>query len=192
MKKLFLLTSFFTITPILLILIFIYLSFLSFSNYHKTISSVFTHTKTVAYAALPSMQNIFENEISKKDARVELVRQFFARYNSPLEPYASDIVTAADANDLDFRLLPAIAMQESNLCKKAPKDSHNCWGFGIYGKNVRRFNNFPEAINIVSKTLAKDYLGKGLTSPEEIVSKYTPSDTGKWVNGVTFFMDKLQ
>lgn len=192
MKKLFLLASFFTVAPILLIFSFVYLSFLSLSKYHKTISSVFIQTKTVAYGALPSMRNILENEINKKDARIEIVRQFLARQGSPLEPYAENIVSAADLYKLDYRLLPAIAMQESNLCKKAPKDSHNCWGFGIYGKNVRRFNDYPEAINIVSKTLAKDYLGEGLTSPEEIVNKYTPSDTGQWVNGVTFFMDKLQ
>lgn len=33
----------------------------------------------------------------------------------------SKIVAIADKYNIDFRLLPAIAMQESNLCKSDPR-----------------------------------------------------------------------
>lgn len=149
-------------------------------------------SKQVAYAALPIIRNFAHIDIQEKDARIEMVRQFFARYDSPLEPFAKDVVVTADKYGLDFRLIPAIAMQESTLCKKAPKDSYNCWGYGIYGKKVTRFKNYPEAINTVTKTLAVQYKKDGLHTPEEIMSRYTPSSNGSWAEGVNFVMSRLQ
>lgn len=191
MGKLFLLTSYFVVTPLFVLFTILFLLFLSFQK-NKAYNSFFSQQKSVAYAALPGFQNEFSAQIEQKDGRVENIRQFFARYNSPLEPYAQNIVDAAEKYDIDYRLVPSIAMQESNLCKKMPKDSYNCWGYGIYGGKVTRFDNYPQAIEIITKGLAKNYKGKGLETPQEIVNKYTPSDNGKWVNGVTHFMDKLQ
>lgn len=148
--------------------------------------------EAVSFTALPGLNFITHMDIGEKDARVEIVKQFFARYNSPLEPFAPEIVAAADLYDLDFRLLPAIAMQESNLCLKAPKDSHNCWGYGIYGKRVQRFTSYPEAIQTVTKTLATKYKQSGLNTPDEIVKLYTPTDDGKWTFSVKHFMAQLQ
>lgn len=148
--------------------------------------------QSVAFAALPSSENLVAGKIEGQDAKVELVRQFFARYNSPLELYAQDIVDAANAYDIDFRLLPAIAMQESNLCKKAPIDSYNCWGFGIYGKKITMFENYTHAIDIVTKTLSRHYKDQGLETPEEIMRKYTPSNNGAWAYSVNYFMGLLK
>lgn len=177
-------------TPILLILCIVYSSFLIFQ--HAKTDSLSLAPKGVAYAAVPD-ENIIVPAVAEKDSRVEIVRQFFARYKSALEPYSQDIVGAADRYGLDFRLLPSIAMQESNLCKKAPKDSFNCWGFGIYGKKVTKFDNYPDAIETITKTLATVYKDKkGLETPEEIVKLYTPSSNGSWQKSVTYFMDQLQ
>jgi len=131
-----------------------------------------------------------ENEA--KDAKVELVRLFFAKHNSPLEPFSQDIIDTANIYGIDFRLLPAIAMQESNLCKKAPVDSYNCWGFGIYGKKVTRFESYKEAIYAVTKTLSKQYKNRGLKTPEEIMTKYTPSNKGDWAYSVNHFVNLLK
>lgn len=191
MRKIFLLTSFFITTPALILTTIIFLSFLTFQQNHKGILTLGTAQKS-AFAALPSLTNRFADEIIEKDARPEIVRKFLNLYQSPLEPFAIDIVKTADAYGLDFRLLPAIAMQESNLCKKAPANSYNCWGYGIYGGKVKKFEGYTQAINAVSKTLSLEYKSKGLTTPKEIVSKYTPSDNGKWVNAVSHFMEALQ
>ncbi len=191
MKKVFLLVTFFASTPLLLI--FTILFFLSITYYNKY-GSLFALGKEenyVAYAAIPTAENVFEEEIGAEDARSESIRQFFSNYQSPLEPYASLIVQTADKYRLDHRLLPAIAMQESNLCKKIIKNSHNCWGFGIYGSKATTFENYPQAIDAVSKTLAKQYIQAGLDTPDEIMKKYTPSNNGSWAEGITYFMSQL-
>ena len=106
-----------------------------------------------------------------EDKRVTTLKVFFGRYNSPLTDYAQAIVDTADNYGLDWRLLPAIAMQESTLCKRTPKNSFNCWGFGIYGGKVTRFSDYGEAINVITKAMARDYHALGLKNPSEIVSK---------------------
>jgi len=147
---------------------------------------------TVAYAALPTEQNILSADITQSDGRAEKLREFFAQYNSPLEPYAQDVVTAADEYGIDYRLVPSIAMQESGLCKTTPPNSYNCWGFGVYGKTALHFTDYKEGIYTVTKALATRYKDKGLVTPQEIMTMYTPSSNGSWAFGVNYFMDKLQ
>ena len=121
------------------------------------------------------------------DARVEIVRQFLAKYNSPLEPYAPQLVAAADREGIHYGLLPAIAMVESGLCRHIPTDSFNCWGWGIYGRKVTRFASFGEAIDVVARGLKKNYVDKGLRTPEQIVRNYNPTNTNDWSGSVRFF-----
>jgi len=188
MSKIILLASFFALTPFLLIFTILYLSFL---RLHNGQLYSFGPSQKVIYAALPTTREELVTDYVLSDARIEKLEEFFSKHKSPLEPFATDVIKAADEYGLDFRLLPAIAMQESNLCKKAPIDSYNCWGYGIYGKNVRTFSGYKEGIDVVTKTLAKSYKENGLHTPEEIAKRYTPSDTGKWVSSVTYFMNNL-
>lgn len=190
MKKLLLTGAFFTATPIVL---FISVLFLMYSSYNKSDKNAVLGAKnnSVAFAALPTADMSLEDQIAVKDSRVENLRGFFTTHKSPLEPYSEAFIEKAEKYDLDFRLLPAIAMQESNLCKKAPKDSYNCWGFGMYGKNKVTFSNFEEAIESVSKTLSENYKSIGLVTPEQIMTKYTPSNQGDWAKSVNYFMGQL-
>lgn len=193
MRKVFLLTSFAVVTPIVVIInILLILYFSSLKNQNFPLISANTPKTTAVYAALPTMQNTSSVEITQADAREELVRQFFAKYGSPLEPYANDVIYYADLYKLDFRIVPSIAMQESNLCLRAPAESYNCWGFGIYGSKVKKFDNYSQGIEQVTKTLATVYKKSGLDTPEEIMTRYTPSSNGSWANGVNYFMDQLQ
>jgi len=187
MRKAFLLTSFFLLTPLVLALS---LSLLSYSYSSKTIS-LFAQNPKFAYAALPAASGTLKTRIGEEDARITVVKGFFKKYKSDLFPYADNVIYAADKYGIDYRLIPAIAMQESNLCKKAPKGSYNCWGFGIYGKKVTKFENYADAIDTVTKTLANKYKANGLESPEQIMSKYTPGSNGSWADGVNHFMDQL-
>jgi hypothetical protein len=192
MRKIILFASFFIFTPVVLLISIIFFLFLTYnSNLDNDLISKNLNNKVV-FAALPSTENVLGENIVAKDARIEVIREFFAKYKSPLESFAQNIVENADKYGLDYRLLPAIAMQESNLCRKIITDSYNCWGFGIYGKKVTRFENYPEAINTVSKTLANNYVAKGLNTADEIMSKYTPSNNGAWADSVNFFMNQLQ
>jgi len=158
-------------------------------------STHFGVTSPVAYAALPSTSSeSISIEFIPEDARVETVRQFLARYKSPLAPSAEYIVATAEKYGLDHRLIPAIAMQESNLCTKVREDSaHNCWGYGIYGGNGRAFDSYEHGIETVSEALARKYRNNnGLVTPEEIEKLYNPNSTGKWAFSVNYFMEQME
>jgi hypothetical protein len=83
-------------------------------------------------------------------------------------------------------------MQESGLCKHIYEGSYNCWGWGIYGNTVTRFSSYEEAIETISRGLKKNYIDKGLTTPEDIMRKYTPPSTGSWAYGVNFFLKIIE
>lgn len=142
------------------------------------------------YFALPQTQTEEQNVLGL-NIRVESVQRFLKNYGSPLIPYAEFIVSTSDSYNIDHRLIPAIAMQESNLCKKAPTNSHNCWGYGIYGGKILSFANYQEAIQSVAKGLSQNYKSAGLITPREIMTKYTPSNTGNWALAVEYFMQQL-
>ncbi|MBI2029381.1 glucosaminidase domain-containing protein [Candidatus Gottesmanbacteria bacterium] len=144
------------------------------------------------YASVPEVLGTFTSIFKTGDARPEILRKFFKKYNSDLVDYSDFFVQTADTYNLDFRLLPAIAMQESNLCKKIPEDSYNCWGFGIYGDKVTKFKSYDQAIETVAKTLRAQYNDKGLLSAEEIQSKYTPTSNGSWASSVNHFMEQMR
>lgn len=129
-----------------------------------------------------------------EDARPTILATFLKKYRAAMTPhdlYAREFVAMADKYGLDFRLLPAIAMQESNLCRKAPAGSNNCWGHGIYGGKVTTYTSLLEAMESVAKTLSR-YSKKGLASPEEIMRRYTPQSEGEWAAGVLHFMAEMR
>lgn len=127
-----------------------------------------------------------------KDPRIAYLKAFLRDYDSVLYDHAEVIVSTADQYGIDYRLVPAIAMQESNLCRVIPHGSHNCWGWGIYGNKVTRFGSYPEAIDTVSHGLKKYYVDQGLKTPEQIMKKYTPSSNGSWAYGVNYFFGKIE
>lgn len=147
------------------------------------------------YTALPSNQSEVETDVAFKDGRAKIVENFFKGYNSILANQSDNFIKAADKYNLDYRLLPAISMQESNGAKRVITDSYNPFGFGIYGSNVIRFQSWEEAIEKVAKALRSDYLNQGLTTPDQIMTKYTPpsaANGGSWAKGVSSFMAELR
>lgn len=144
------------------------------------------------HTAFVSDAPIVSGQVLGADARSELIKDYLKKYESPLHPYAEYIVKVADRYGVDFRLITAIAQQESNLCKKIPSETFNCWGWGIHSKGTLGFSSFQEGIDIVTKGIKDNYLSKGYKTPNEIMSKYTPSSDGSWANGVTAFMQEMQ
>ncbi len=136
-----------------------------------------------------------ETVLESDDARVEIVANFLERYKSPLKPYthyAEVFVDLADKNSFDFRLLPAIAMQESNLCKVIPENSYNCLGFGVHSRGTLTFENFEANFERAARELKKNYIDIGLTTPEKIMTKYTPHSNGSWANSVNQWMAEMK
>lgn len=131
-------------------------------------------------------------EFKTADIRVANLKYFFRKYGSVLYDQADFIVQMADTYKLDYRLIPAIAMQESGLCKHIYERSHNCWGWGIYGTKVTRFESYNQAIETISRGIKKNYIDKGLTTPEAIMRKYTPPSDGSWAFGVNTFLKMIE
>ena len=127
------------------------------------------------------------------DSRVVLIDKFLKKYNSPMVGLGQDFVAAADEYALDWRLLPAIAFQESSLGKKIPRGSHNPFGWGIYeGSNSGvYFDSWKSGIDIVAASLNKDYISKGLSTPEEIVGVYTSNKNPSWIFSVRSAMEEI-
>ncbi len=134
----------------------------------------------------------FLKEFQTKDIRIANLKYFFRKYNSVLYDKADYFVQTADKYEFDYRLLPAIAMQESGLCKYIPVNSHNCWGWGIYDGKVTRFDSYEDAIETISKGIKTYYIDKGLTTPEQIMRKYTPPSNGSWAYGVNTFLNIIE
>lgn len=147
------------------------------------------------YAALPPNGSKIEDKIEYADARSKIIENFFKGYNSPLANFAHIFVDVADKYHINYRLLPAISMQESNGGRRIIADSFNPFGYGIYGNSVLRFNSWEEAIEKVGKSLKENYINLGLNTPEKIMPKYTPPSLakgGSWAKGVSSFMEKLR
>lgn len=127
-----------------------------------------------------------------EDIRVIALKNFFTDINSPLKDYAQDLVYQADIWGLDYALIPAISMQESRACKIIPPESHNCWGFGIYGKKVTRFKSYPEAITKIAKTIKEAYVKKGLTNATLVEDLWAPPSKGQWSYSVNYYIGKIK
>lgn len=133
------------------------------------------------------------------DARIALVQNFLERHNSPILKEDSDfahfLVELADSHEMDFRLLPAIAMQESNLCKVIPEDSHNCLGLGVHKRGTWGFETYRENFSAAAKILKENYINKGLTTTEQIEKKYNPTSAnrdGSWASSVNQWMAEMR
>lgn len=174
-------------TLIFAILLFIYLS------QPKII--LLSNQNFKLYAALPEDSVTQTQYITPSDARAKIIENFFKKYSSPLFTYSKNFVAVSDAYKLDWRLLPAISMQESNGGKKVIKNSYNPFGYGIYGYLIVKFSSWEEAIEKVGKALKNEYVDIGLKTPKQIMTKYTPSSLSKggvWAKGVASFMEELR
>lgn len=195
-KSISLIAVFLTLTPLALTVSIFSLVFLS-SSPKASVSPVLAQDTQAMrganiFAALPDSMPSVEGIIGYEDARAEVIREYMEKYKSPLAPYAEYIVKVADENEMDFRLITAIAQQESNLCKKIPEGTHNCWGWGIHSRGTLGFESYEQAISVVSKGIKREYINKGYTTPEEIMSKYTPSSNGSWAFGVRTFLEDMK
>jgi len=144
------------------------------------------------YAALPEKTGEVLGTIIKEDARPVIIQKYLAKYNSPLLPYAQDLFNASEKYGVDYRLIVAIAQCESNLCKKSPPGSFNCWGFE---NGETKFLSWQQAFDQVAKTLKERYIDQGLTTPEQIMPKYAPPSVekgGPWAKCVNQFMEDLE
>lgn len=187
-KNLILVLIFFTITPLTL-----GATIFSLISLKSNVPSVPTTLSGIqVYASLPTDLPGISGKVQVSDARPEIIKEYLVKYNSPLIPFAKNLVSAADKYGIDYRLTTAIAQKESNLCKIIPRNCFNCWGWGIHSEGTLCFSSYNEGIEEVTRGLFEEYFSKGYDTVEKIMSKYTPLSNGSWALGVNQFLSEME
>ena len=125
------------------------------------------------------------------DKRVVHLKAYLASHGSPIAAEAHTFIREADRNNLDWRLVAAIAGTESTFGKHIPRNSYNAWGWGIPtgAKSGVGFKDWEEGIAAVSEGLRKNYIDRGATSLVQIGQIYAASPV--WPAHVGFFLQKI-
>jgi hypothetical protein len=138
-------------------------------------------------------QNVeVKTKVVSEDARPLLIKRYLEKYKSPLVPYSDLILRLSDTYGYEYYWIVAIAQQESNLCKKIPQNSYNCWGYGINSAGTLRFDSYELALKSYAEYLKRAYFDKGLNTPELIMKKYCPNSNGSWAFGVRQFINEIE
>jgi hypothetical protein len=131
------------------------------------------------------IENKSENQVlSVQESELQLEREenalkideFFSKGNMPLKGYGMKMVLEAEKNDLDWRLIPAIAVRESTGGKFACKSvSYSAFGWGSCKIS---FKSYDQAIELLAQNLggnnprtARYYGNKSI---KQILETYNP------------------
>lgn len=190
--------SFLTTAFLLILALFvgeiIFISNIKLEN--KTLTKSDLNTNVVLASAnvleVENAQNKIDLEVTSDDARPLLIKRYLEKYKSPLVPYSDLIFQLSKTYGYEYYWIVAIAQQESNLCKKIPENSYNCWGYGINSAGTLRFESYELALKSYAEYLKRAYFDKGLNTPELIMKKYCPHSNGSWAYGVQHFIDELE
>ncbi len=123
-------------------------------------------------------------ELTINPEQIEQVKSYLSKRNSPLVEYADILVTAAYEYGIDYRLVAAISVIESEGGKHCFKP-YNAWGWGS-----KSFESWEDGIYSITKGLSK-YYANGLTTPALIAPVYCPPNASKWASNVQYVMDQI-
>lgn len=162
------------------------------------------------FSAKPKVLGATSQSFEGTDPRPHIIKQFYQGYygnNAPLANYANFIVDMADKYSIDWRLVPAIGMCESNGGKSIPEDSYNAWGWAASEKDlaektgIYNNNSWEAGIERVTKGLKNAYYhlidpSDGIDFDEiwTIMRKYTPPSEAKggpWAKCVWQYYSEL-
>jgi hypothetical protein len=112
------------------------------------------------------------------DLREALLRKFFYENHCPAERFSGVFVSEADSHELDWRLLPSLAVIETGGGRTAPGNNLFGWANG-----KTRFDSISEAIHTVAAALSfgSAYKGKDLFGKLKMYNQhanYTTKVTG--------------
>ena len=148
-----------------------------------TVQTVFMQKQNIEANGLLAFNQVMDQKAKDLKAKADAIDSYFKSHDMPLVSTGMKMVQEAEDNDLDWRLLPAIAVREStggkNDCVKV-KNNPFGWGSCKIG-----FDSLDEAIETVAMNLGgnnstteKHYAGKTLTqilhayNPPSIVPRY--------------------
>lgn len=145
-------------------------------NVVPTLEIVSSKTQYLEGDSVLALNQAMEAKEKLLDLEGDAIDSYFSARKMPLAGTGRKMAEEADKNDLDWRLLPAIAVREStggkHACKKVP---HSFFGWGSCKIG---FKSEAEAIEIVAKHLggghentAHYYSDKTV---KEILQRYNP------------------
>jgi hypothetical protein len=122
----------------------------------------------LATPAIPTPQPMEQKSELQNDPRVARLEEFFEGQDCPITELSADFVAAADTRDLDWRLLPSIAVIESGGGKRFKNNN-------VFGWNncKDRFDSVRHGIHYVAERLANSRLYKDKDT-DEILRTYNP------------------
>lgn len=122
-------------------------------------------------------QEAFDNKQKTLDSEGQKIDAYFESHGAPLAGYGRKMAEAALENDLDYRLLPAIAMRESTggiqACKRFPENKYG-WGsckIGLGGSDDAAIKLMAAHLGGNNPKTEHYYKNK---SVKEILIKYNP------------------
>jgi len=127
-------------------------------------------------------------DIKVDSNKVNKIRNYLTLRSAPLAGKAEYIVRMAEKFKIDYRLVAAISVIESNGGKYSYKP-YNAWGWGG-STSPYAFKNWEEGIYTVSKGLAK-YYSCGAKTPEQIAPRYNPHTPNEWARKVRWVMNQM-
>jgi hypothetical protein len=133
------------------------------------------------------------HQVNTSDTRIERLRAYLASYDSPLAAEAETFVAEADRNNLDWKLVAAIAGVESTFGKQIPAGSYNAWGWGIFtgARDGIHFAGWADGITQVSEGLREHYINRGAKDIYDIGWMYA-ANGNSWGNHMRHFIDELE
>lgn len=119
---------------------------------------IFAGVLGIAAASVQTDQDATKNR-KKFDLREAILRKFLRDKHCPVQEYTELFIAEADAHELDWRLLPSLALVESGGGRAAK--GNNIFGWSN-GKST--FTSIGEAIHHVASALSlgQAYRGKSL------------------------------
>lgn len=152
---------------------------------------------------LPEKSNIFRPEFNQElfgkyledfrkdqilDLRASKVRALLERYNSPMIGYERIIVEQADRCGGDYRLLTAIAGNESGF-GNVPYRLYNPYG---YLNNVT-YSGWEEALTFLSCKISEQHLAPCNNEVACVITRYggPDTDTDLWIRNINWFISQV-
>lgn len=135
-----------------------------------------------------------DKEVENRKAKAEAIDTYFAERDMPMAGTGMKMVLEAEKNNLDWRLLPAIAVRESTggkfQCKKV---SNSPFGWGSCKIS---FESYDHAIEVVAKNLGGNnpntsYHYDNKTTIQILRAYNPPSIVPKYAEQVISIMDAI-
>ncbi len=124
------------------------------------------------------------------DTKAAKIDAYFAQYNLPLAGEGHKLAQAAEANDLPWPLLAAVAMREST------GGAHEYNGYNAFGYGSAKFSSYDQAIDTVAATLGANspktasFYAKE-TIPERLTT-YNGNAVAGYADSVQGIMNKIE